>query len=188
MKILLGSIKYGRELGYKHNTARIWTACPNCQRERWVTLCKGKPLTPRCGSCSAKIRLHNRGKDCHLWKGGRVLNTQGYIRIYVASDDFFYPMSGKRVYVLEHRLVMAKHLGRCLHRWEIVHHKNGIKDDNRIENLQLSTNGSHSLSHSKGYRDGYQQGYLDGQSNQLRELKNEIRLLQWQIKTKELVS
>ena len=61
----------------------------------------------------------------------------GYIKVQLLPDDFFYPMVQKDGYVFEHRLTMAKALKRCLLEWEVVHHKNGNRDDNRLENLEV---------------------------------------------------
>ena len=77
----------------------------------------------------------------------------GYILIRLQPDDFFYPMANKQGCVLEHRLIIAKHLKRCLHKWEVVHHKNGVRDDNRLENLELLPHGRFHLVdlHTKSY-------------------------------------
>jgi len=74
-----------------------------------------------------------QGAGNHQWKGGRTYSGAGYVYIKRPS----HPGATKTGYVMEHRLVMEEHLGRYLERWETVHHRNGIKDDNRAENLEL---------------------------------------------------
>lgn len=90
-------------------------------------------FTGLCRSC-----LHT-GPSSTTWRGGRV-NRDGYILVKVYPDHPLYEaMATSMGYIPEHRLVMAEHLGRPLKRTEVVHHKNGIKTDNRIENLELFT-------------------------------------------------
>ena len=66
----------------------------------------------------------------------RQLNSSGYVIVFVGRD---YPGAGKQGHILEHRKVMQDHLGRPLTKDENVHHKNGVKTDNRLENLELWT-------------------------------------------------
>lgn len=127
----LGEIKKAREVGHKGTDRYIWHACEGCGKERWVIFRKNNPTNLRCPKCRHIGSLHPS------WKGGRYKDREGYIEIWVPTDDFFASMRNKDNYIREHRLIMARHLGRCLHHWELVHHKNHIKDDNRLENLQI---------------------------------------------------
>lgn len=78
-----------------------------------------------------------RGEKHGSWKGGVVRTGQGYLAERITPEDVFYGMAARSGYVLQHRIVMAKSVGRALRQTETVHHINGDKTDNRIENLQL---------------------------------------------------
>lgn len=161
----IGAMINGEKRGMG-NVNFIWLDCLNCGKERWVAILHGKPVSERCRSCAnrtpeirakrkvlstgrthtdrakrmiSKARLMEKNPN---WRGGRIMR-KGYVLIKLPPDDFFYPMTSTHGYVLEHRLVMAKHLGRCLHGWEIVHHKNHVKTDNALGNLQLVSNDGH---------------------------------------------
>lgn len=90
-----------------------------------------------------------RGERNHFWKGGKPFITRfGYIRVLTPYDHPWRKKSKHNGwYIMEHRLVMEKHLGRYLRENELVHHLNGIKTDNRIENLALVTKRAHNKIH-----------------------------------------
>ncbi len=134
-----GDVRRALEIGKKGKGRYTWIHCPTCGNGRWVSPYRSSPSN-KCQLCAVR--------SSKSWKGGRVRHVNGYMYVFVSIDDFFFPMSHSSSrptggYILEHRLVMAKHLGRCLQKWEMVHHKNGIRDDNRLENLQIVMNGSH---------------------------------------------
>ncbi len=138
----LGDIKKGTEIGYQCRSSRyIWHTCEKCGKERWERFRKGKPDRVLCIKCAIP---HKYGESSAHWRGGKYKDKNGYISQKLVPSDFFYSMTRHGGYVSEHRLIMAKSLNRCLLPWEVVHHKNGIKDDNRLENLSLlSGQGNH---------------------------------------------
>jgi len=89
-----------------------------------------------CPAHYAKFRKYGdplHRSDWHKKRDEPFINDQGYVEVYMGSK---HPMA-KDSRVAEHRLVMSEFLGRPLYDNENVHHKNGVKTDNKIGNLEL---------------------------------------------------
>ena len=117
----------------------------------------------RCKSCAMKGNLNNRN-----YQGGRIKTSDGHIAILMPT----HPYKSFGHYVYEHRLVMEYKLGRYLKHTEIVHHLNGIKDDNRPENLGLMLKDKHTRIHVKN------------RTTYLHLLQKRIRTLETQLNAK----
>jgi len=130
MLIKILKLKYGK---------RAYLKCDSCDLEfprsfSRVNIHKNHFCSFKCCCANKEFRS---GVNHGRWKGGRV-KVHGYV--YILKPD--HPFCNKQGYFLEHRLVMEKSIGRYLTPKEVVHHVNGIKDDNREENLTLFKNQS----------------------------------------------
>jgi len=140
----------------KHSTLYVWVACPKCGEELWKrcsNLRQGR--RPWCPACALKYKNYSSGPDHYCWAGGISYNGQGYRLLHIAThippEDLWLvnPMrTANGFYVLEHRYVVASRLGRPLARGEVVRQLNGIKDDNRSENLVVGTNAENMADHN----------------------------------------
>lgn len=102
---------------------------------------KNRAKTPEWREKIRAIWRHKRfnGEKTKRWAGIKRPNKNGYVLVY----ELNHPNADIGGRVLEHRLVMEKILGRHLKKWEIVHHKNSIKNDNRPENLEIIISRKH---------------------------------------------
>ena len=131
--------------------------CGHCRDERLIEAPRARgpgsiKFTGLCQPCAATIKFIGITGSRHpAWKGGRV-KSGGYWYYWLPAlsgrakelADAM-PRKGwkQNYFVGEHRLVMALYLDRPLSPRDIVHHKNGDKLDNRIENLELTTHAGH---------------------------------------------
>lgn len=170
----IGEIRKASDIGFRGGTKYIWHSCISCGKGRWISYrCHKEGRQQNCLDCHLRLIREllprKKGSENTNWKGGKTAIGK-YYEIWVSPDDFFHSMASNGGYVLEHRLVMAKHLGRNLHSWEIVHHKNHDKKDNRIENLQLVTDDRHKQITILERKIKYQAG-------KIKELENELNIL-----------
>lgn len=158
---------------------------PKYSQQYWF---KKMGLTMRTLKESQRLRLE-RGIGIQVydkasnWHGGHTKTEQGYILVKLPPNDFFLQMANSNGYIFQHRLVMAKYLKRNLLPWEVIHHKNGIKEDNRLENLELLPA---SYKHTSTIRMQTHIKKLEQKlvklEGELEEQQKQIRLLQWRAK------
>lgn len=135
--------------------------CGHTCRAAWMStqtgekaLRYGKGHTPesRARMSETKRQTARRGAETWNWKGGKHL-ARGYVMVNSATlepaerEALASMVSSGRI--PEHRLVMARIVGRPLLRTEQVHHVNGIRTDNRPENLELHDAEAHSKEHAR---------------------------------------
>ena len=95
---------------------------------------------------------HAKGEKNGKWNGGKMLSSHGYVLVRVSKDHphaIVFGDQGYYGYCYEHIFVMTEHLGRPLKDGEIVHHKDGNKENNDLSNLDLLEKSIHAKHHNK---------------------------------------
>lgn len=144
--------KSGVQIGQTCKTRASIKNCLKCGVE-FAAIRTSKFCSYRCGKIERKwsdthknnIRISKMGEKNPSFSGGKRISKSGYVLVLDRDNT----SSNSRGYILEHRLVMEKHIGRKLKKSEHIHHINEIKTDNRIDNLKIMSASEHSSHHIK---------------------------------------
>lgn len=168
----LGEIRAGRRLSRNQWGRYLYTQCPVCKQNRWVHIQTGRmPLL--CKSCrNTKYNKEHSGIKSHNWKGGRTYNLKGYVKVICPNGHK--PLQDG--YILEHRLAWELSHGKQVPDGYAIHHLNGIKDDNRSENLIAISKPNHTR---KEMGEVYKK--------RTRVLEKEIQKLKLSLENKQLI-
>lgn len=132
---------------------RGWTGKTYCKGSCHVKMAWEDGSQPRKRRSPKKPR--KTGPENGSWRGGQYIDAHGYRMIYTGKGRRK-DGCGWNNYRKEHVLVMEEHLGRKIEKGEVVHHINGDKLDNRIENLVLTKHAGHRDAHQSLQEIGYQ--------------------------------
>lgn len=137
--------------------------CPHCGAVRWWPLntlrqqLKRENFNGQCFPCG--VREGRAGYYKWAIRNGKVRRETtklGYVLLGPTAIDLpdmpiFRAMQNKNGAVFEHRMVMAKHLGRPLTSWECVDHMDGNRSNNAIENLRIYVRGKNQPGSAPGH-------------------------------------
>ena len=124
----------------------IWLACELCGKCRWISETQYKRgERKKCKRCSDRINIRVAIKCVkpRPFHPNILSRGEGYISERIPRNSPYIRMADAGNYVLQHHLAIANALRRCLCTHELVHHLNGIRSDNRIENLVLVNSHNH---------------------------------------------
>lgn len=141
----------------KGSEQKVVVMCDTCEKKSTTTYAnynraqekRGDSGVTQCRSCACKDTAHKRrghvahnkgkrlpdsqtGENHPSWKGGRYISADGYVMVRFKSRE-----KGWAGYRKEHSLIMESHIGRELLNGELVHHIDGNKQNNAIDNLHL---------------------------------------------------
>lgn len=171
-ELQIGEIKRGIEIGKPdQRRAYIWQTCPDCGESKWARIHRGQPVSNRCMACANRKRLSGaKGEKSIAWHGGISKRPDGYIKLYNPN----YSRADSNGYVLEHIYIWEQAHNQSLPNGWVIHHLNGIKDDNRPENLLALPIKKHKL-------------ILAEKAKRIRELEAKIKLLEKALNNNQMI-